>query len=33
MAEVSLTIGGLDQATMRLEGGAGLPIQLPNSRN
>jgi chromosome segregation protein len=26
MAEVSLTIGGLDQATMRLEGGAGLPI-------
>ncbi|MDH5252174.1 MAG: AAA family ATPase, partial [Nitrospira sp.] len=28
MAEVSLTIGGLDQATMRLEGGSGLPTQL-----
>lgn len=28
MAEVSLTIGGLDQATMRLEGGSGLPAQL-----
>lgn len=28
MTEVSLTIGGLDQATMRLEGGAGLPSQL-----
>ncbi len=28
MAEVSLTIGGLDQAVMKLEGGAGLPSQL-----
>jgi chromosome segregation protein len=28
MTEVSLTIGGLDQAAMRLEGGAGLPAQL-----
>ena len=28
MTEVSLTIGGLDQATMKLEGGAGLPSQL-----
>jgi chromosome segregation protein len=28
MAEVSLTIGGLDQTTMRLEGGSGLPAQL-----
>ena len=28
MAEVSLTIGGLDKATMRLEGGSGLPAQL-----
>jgi chromosome segregation protein len=28
MAEVSLTIGGLDQSTMKLEGGAGLPSQL-----
>lgn len=28
MVEVSLTIGGLDQATMRLEGGSGLPAQL-----
>ncbi|ALA57153.1 chromosome segregation protein SMC [Nitrospira moscoviensis] len=28
MAEVSLVIGGLDQASMKLEGGAGLPSQL-----
>lgn len=28
LAEVSLVIGGLDQATMKLEGGAGLPSQL-----
>ncbi|MBM4125749.1 MAG: chromosome segregation protein SMC [Nitrospira sp.] len=28
MAEVSLTIGGLDRASMKLEGGAGLPSQL-----
>lgn len=28
MAEVSLTIGGLDRALMKLEGGAGLPSQL-----
>ena len=28
MAEVSLTIGGLDRAAMKLEGGAGLPSQL-----
>lgn len=28
MAEVSLVIGGLDHATMKLEGGAGLPSQL-----
>lgn len=28
MAEVSLVIGGLDRATMKLEGGAGLPSQL-----
>ncbi|MGQ0665625.1 MAG: chromosome segregation protein SMC [Nitrospiraceae bacterium] len=28
MTEVSLTIGGLDQATMNIEGGAGLPAQL-----
>jgi chromosome segregation protein len=28
MAEVSLTIGGLDQAAMKLEGGTGLPGQL-----
>lgn len=28
MAEVSLVIGGLDQATMKLEGNAGLPSQL-----
>lgn len=28
MAEVSLTIGGLDQAAMKLEGGTGLPSQL-----
>lgn len=28
MAEVSLTIGGLDQATLKLEGGAGVPSPL-----
>lgn len=28
MAEVSLVIGGLDQTSMKLEGGAGLPSQL-----
>jgi len=28
MAEVSLVIGGLDQATLKLEGGSGLPSQL-----
>jgi chromosome segregation protein len=28
MAEVSLVIGGLDQAAMKLEGGSGLPGQL-----
>ena len=28
MAEVSLTIGGLDQAAKKLEGGGGLPSQL-----
>ncbi|MDH5666716.1 MAG: chromosome segregation protein SMC [Nitrospira sp.] len=28
MAEVSLTIGGLDRASMKLEGGSGLPSQL-----
>src|SRR5215216_5913517 len=28
MAEVSLVIGGLDPAAMKLEGGAGLPSQL-----
>lgn len=28
MAEVSLVIGGLDQAAMKLEGGGGLPSQL-----
>ena len=28
MAEISLTIGGLDQAAMKLEGGSGLPSQL-----
>lgn len=28
MAEVSLIIGGLDQSSMKLEGGAGLPSQL-----
>jgi chromosome segregation protein len=28
MTEVSLIIGGLDQASMKLEGGAGLPSQL-----
>lgn len=28
MTEVSLTIGGLDRAAMRLEGGTGLPAQL-----
>jgi chromosome segregation protein len=28
MTEVSLTIGGLDQTTMKLEGGSGLPSQL-----
>src|SRR5215210_3853556 len=28
MAEVSLVIGGLDSAAMKLEGGAGLPSQL-----
>lgn len=28
MAEISLVIGGLDQAAMKLEGGAGLPSQL-----
>lgn len=28
MAEVSLTIGGLEQSSMKLEGGGGLPSQL-----